>query len=94
MINTSSSYLEYLKKHTVLHFPIKDSMHLFAFNNILFYYYAIFIICIMSQYLNGLSYVITQLCDCYTSIPTTLALQHRTCILQFSNIVCHKIFQY
>ena len=48
----------------------------------------------MSQYLNGLSYVMTQLCGCYTSIPITLALQHRTCILQFSNIVCHKIFQY
>ena len=47
----------------------------------------------MSQYLNGLIYVMTQLCDCYTSIPITLALQHRTCILQFSNIVCHKIFQ-
>ena len=48
----------------------------------------------MSQYLNGLGYVMTQLCGCYTSIPKTLALQHRTCKLQFSNIVCHKIFQY
>ena len=60
MINTSSPYLEY-RNTTVLHFPIKNGMHLFVFNNILFYYYAIFIICSMSQYLNGLSYGMTQL---------------------------------
>ena len=48
----------------------------------------------MSQYLNGLSYVMTQLCGSYTSFPITLALQHCTCILQFSNILCHKISQY
>ena len=48
----------------------------------------------MSQYLNGLSYGMTQLCGSCTSIPITFALQHRTCIMQFSNILCHKIFQY
>ena len=51
---------------------IKNSMHLFVFNNILFYYYAIyakFIICSMSQYFNGLSYGMTQLYGSCTSIP-------------------------
>ena len=75
----------------------KNGMHLFVFNNILFYYYAIyaiFIICSMSLYLGGLSNDMTQLCDSCTSISITLPLQHRTCRMQFSNILCHKIFQY
>ena len=48
---------------------------------------------LISQYLNGLSYVTTQLCCSGTSFLITLALQHRTCVMQFPNILCHKIVQ-